>query len=61
MSISIPSTTSSNVAVERHEKEDGSKGYLLQIAGATQVFIAEADADRLARFLLFGEEVVDNG
>ena len=59
MTISIQTTTKSNVTVFHHT-QDGVKGYMFTIPGSAQQFVDEQDADRLARYMLFEEPHVDN-
>jgi len=53
MTISIPTVTKTNLTAF-HSNEDGVQGYRLSV-GVTSVFLAEADADALARYMLFAE------
>ena len=54
MTIAIPTTTKGSVTAY-HREQDGQPGYGIQVYG-TYFWLAEADADALARYFLFKAE-----
>lgn len=56
MTIQIPAVAAPRVITAYHHKEGDVQGYRVNI-GAESVFITESDADKLARYMLFKDEV----
>jgi len=54
MTIQVQTTTKSAVLVYHHTQDDV-KGYIFNVGG-TIVFVAEGEADKLARYMLFADQ-----
>ena len=59
MTIAVPTTTVSSITVYHHT-QDGVKGYMFSVPGNMPQFVTEAEADKLARYMLFEQPEEDH-